>query len=69
MIVTPRFLAVLALALASSAVLAAGPNSLGGQRQGGPGARGGQQHQEMFAKMKQIRIEGSKPGFPSRKQH
>ena len=55
---TRRSLAVLALAFASSAVLAAGPNSPGGQQQGGPGAQGGQQRQEMFSKVKQIRVEG-----------
>ena len=59
MTVTRRFLAVLVLALASSAVpAAANPDNPGGQQQGGPGAQGGQQRQEMFSKMKQIRVEG-----------
>jgi hypothetical protein len=58
MIVPTRFLAVLALALASSAVLAAPPNGPGGQQQGGPGGQGGQQRQEKFSEMKQIRVEG-----------
>ena len=50
---TRRILAVLALALASSAVPAvANADNPGGQQQGG------QQHPEMFSKMKQIRIEG-----------
>jgi len=59
MIVPRRFLAVLALALASSAVpAAANPDNPGAQQQVGPGAQGGQQRQEMFSKMKQIRVEG-----------
>jgi Spy/CpxP family protein refolding chaperone len=60
MIVTRRYLAVLALALACSAAHAAGnADSPGGpQQQGGPGAQGEQQRQEMFSKMKQIRVEG-----------
>lgn len=52
MIVTRRLIALLALSLASLAAHAAD------NANGSPGGQGGPQPQEMFSKMKQIRVDG-----------